>query len=103
MHSLKCVHNECKTEQEIAVERTDMTCLSSGGFRGGATGAPLKFDRLFLFCIFPFCIRRLKNKAQIARESIKNPRASRALKRARALDPAVRDFGLRARDVRART
>ena len=35
--------------------------------------------------VIPFCIRMLKNKAQIARESIKNPRASRALKL--ALDP----------------
>ena len=38
----------------------------SGGFRVGATGAPLKFDRLCLFFI-QFCIRMLKNKAHIAR------------------------------------
>ena len=50
----------------------------------------LNFDRLWVFLI-PFCIRMLKTKAQIARESIKKkPRA-------------VRNFGLRARDVRART
>ena len=45
---------------------------------------PLKLDRLWIF-YNPFCIRMLKNRAQIALESIKIPRASRALKR--ALDP----------------
>ena len=40
---------------------------------GGATGTrALKFDRLWFFCI-PFCMRMLDNKAQIAREGIKNP------------------------------
>ena len=34
----------------------------------------------------------LKNKTQVARESIKNPEASRALKR--ALDPTVEDYGI---------
>ena len=41
---------------------------SKGG--GGATGTPLKLDQLCVFFI-QFCIRMLKNKAQIARESIK--------------------------------
>ena len=46
---------------------------------GGATGArPLKFGRLIFFSLDPFCIRMLKNRAKIARESIKTPRASRA-------------------------
>ena len=33
---------------------------------------PLKFDQLCIFVLIkiPFCIRMLKNKAQIARESI---------------------------------
>ena len=58
---------------------------------GGATSAhppKKKLDRL-CFIFIPFCIRMLKNKAQIVRESIKNPRASRALKR--ALDPGGHD------------
>ena len=53
-----------------------------------------------IFCI-PVCIRILKNKAQIARESIKNPKASRAFKR--ALDPGRKDFGLCACNVLAHT
>ena len=43
---------------------------------------PLNFYRLcllFVFCV-PFCIRMVQNKPRIARESIYNPRASRALK-----------------------
>ena len=55
--------------------------IHSDGFRGGAIGTPSpNFDRLCFY--IPFCIRMLKNKAQIARESIlfkKNLRASRAL------------------------
>ena len=38
---------------------------------GAQQARPLHFDRLFF--IIPFCIRMLRNKAQIARESIKNP------------------------------
>ena len=56
---------------------------------------PLKLDQLWVF-YNPFCIRMLKNGAQIALESIKKkPRASRALKR--ALDPCrqgTSDFAL---------
>ena len=40
----------------------------------------------------------LKNKTQIVRESIKNPESFQSPDRT----PAVRDFGLRASDVRAR-
>ena len=47
----------------------------SGGSQGGATGAPppppLKLDQLYIFSIHFFFIRMLKNKAQIAQESIK--------------------------------
>ena len=67
----------------------------------GVTGAhppKKKIDRLCFPPPPPFCITMLKNKAQIAPESIRlHKRASRALKR--ALDPAIRDFGLRACDV----
>ena len=58
---------------------------------GGATGArPLKLDRLRFF-YNPFCIRMLKNRAQIALESIKKkkPRASRA-----RLPKGTSDFAL---------
>ena len=56
----------------------------SGGSRGGGGGAagarPPKIGSTMFFFI-PFCIRMLKNKAQIARESIKTPIiASRALR-----------------------
>ena len=51
-----------------------MTFSDNGGFRGGgATGAPIKFDRCFEIFKIPFCIGMLKNKAQIALECIKNP------------------------------
>ena len=67
---------------------------------GGAQQArPPKIGSTVI-CITLFCIRMLKNRAQIALESIKNPRASRALKG--ALIPAERDFGFRARNVRSR-
>ena len=63
----------------------------SGGFRGGAADAPppLKFWSTRFFCIPFFKIRMLKNKAQIARESIQNQRASRALIRAHASDYSI--------------
>ena len=73
--------------------------VDSGGFRGGCnrrTPPPKKkkkkkkIDRLFSF--IPYCIRMLINKPQIAQESIKKTRASRALKQ--ALDPGCK--GLRA-------
>ena len=41
--------------------------------QGGATGAPLKLDQLCFLIMF-LNIRMLKNKAQIARESIKTTR-----------------------------
>ena len=46
--------------------------INSGGSKGGgATGAPLKFDKLWV-CFFPIRLSEcLKNKAQITRESIK--------------------------------
>ena len=52
----------------------DKTSPSSGGFRGGGgcsrrTPPPLNLD--YVFCI-PFCIRILKNRAQILRKNIKN-------------------------------
>ena len=51
--------------------------MHSGGFRGGATDAPPPPQKKklidYLFFLIPFCIRMLKYKAQIARESIKNP------------------------------
>ena len=61
----------------------------SGGSRGGETGAPPPQMNDYVFS--PMCIRLHKNKAQIARESMKTPEASRTLKR--ALDP--RRKGLR--------
>ena len=47
----------------------------SGGSKGGGGGAqqarpPLKLDKLYIFLSNLFFIRMLKNKAQIARESI---------------------------------
>ena len=59
---------------------------------GAHMHAPRKFWSTILFPPPPFCIRMLKNKAQIVRESIKNPRASMA--RLRALDPSVRGVAL---------
>ena len=50
---------------------------------GGATSActpPPPFFFYWLSFLIPFCIRMLKNKAQVAQESIKTPRA---------LDPAL--------------
>ena len=61
-------------------------CLISGHIDTGRRGeacVPLKFDRLCF--LIPICMIILKNKAQIARDTIKTPRAFRALKR--ALDP----------------
>ena len=75
---------------------------SSGGSRVGGGGGsrrppPLIFDRLRIFS--PFCIRMLRNKAQIARESNKPHRASRVHKPPPPPPPGRK--GLRARDVRA--
>ena len=70
-----------------------MSVADPGGGGGGATGTPpppqkkKKKKKNWIDCDFynPFYIRMLKNRAQIALESIKKPRASRALKW--ALDP----------------
>ena len=65
----------------------------SCGFRGGATGAPPKIwsekkkKKKKKKKKIPFCIRMLKNKAQIARESIKNPESFQARALKWALDP----------------
>ena len=58
-----------------------------------ASASPLQFDRL-LFFKSHFVSECLKNKAQIARESIKYHEA---------LDPDSKGFGLRARGVLGRT
>ena len=63
--------------------------------------ATLKLDRL-LCVLIPFCIRILNDKAQIARESLKTPKASRALISG-PWTPGERNFGFRARNVRSRT
>ena len=71
----------------ILVEEYYQVTLCNGGFRGGTAGTNPCFPPPP-----PFCIRMPNNKAQIARKSIKTPRASRALWR--ALDPGYK--GLRA-------
>ena len=62
---------------------------AAADLEGGATGAPPPQKKKLIDYVFfpPYCIRMLKNKAQIARESIKNQEllSSRALKR--AMDP----------------
>ena len=69
-----------------------------GGSRCVSLGYSL-IDCGFFFFLIPLCIRMLKNKAQIAREGIKNPESFRVLKW--ALDPTVNYYGHCARDVRA--
>ena len=76
-----------------------MKYSSSGGFRGGCNRPPppppKKNNIINCFLFIPFCIRMLKNKAQMAQESIKHPKSLRALESSRK--------GLRAQDVRAHT
>ena len=71
-----------------------------------ATGAPPppppQKKKLSTIFVAPFCIRIFKNKAQIARESIKTPKSLILGHLTGPWKPAVREFGLRARDVRAR-
>ena len=84
------VNLECATIKEMADSIIRVTVADLEG--------PILMD---FFSSSPFCMRMLKNKAQIARESIKNPRELPGS--SGPWIPAVRDFGLRARDVRART
>ena len=75
---------ETKTQSFRIPTSRLLTLFSVADLEGGNRHlSPLIFNRLY-FCI-PFCIRMLTNEAQIARESFKKPRATRALKR--ALDP----------------
>ena len=99
-----------REEQKVGLVSTIHTCILLQSYsytavvdlEGGATGVrPLKFDRL-CFSFFPFCIRMLNNKAQIAQESIKKPQELPG-PLSGPLTKAVRDFGLRACDVCART
>ena len=69
--------------------------ITNGGLEGAQQALPPK-KKLSTVILIPFCIIILKHKAQIARESIKNPESFQGP------TPAVRDFGLPARDVRAR-
>ena len=71
--------------------------LSSGGSKGGH----IIGSTTCMFFLIQYFIRMLKNKAQIAQESINNnPRASRA--RLRALNPCRKWVRFHARNVRAR-
>ena len=73
---------------------------SRGGSRGGGGGAPPKIGSTVIF-YNPFCIKMLKNRAQIALERIK-----KLLELPGPLSgpwiPAERDFGFRVRNVRSR-
>ena len=71
---------QCHVHQTSKQERRRWVIVG-GGSRGGATGAPppINFDRI---CFFVSHFVSDENKAQITRESIWDPRASRALKQA---------------------